>query len=193
MKSLRLLIVVSVIVLILPIAAMAGTSMFDDVPDSNMFVDDINWLKTNDITKGCNAAGTEFCPEAPVLRQEMAAFMHRLATSNAVNAGTLSGRSLDDFVFNYGWETKSDQPFIPAHGTKTVTLWCPTKKYVVSGSGQATNSNLQIYSSYPVSAFGVSGYNGWQVSWVNDSATDAPLSLLTVWALCAGKGQVVIP
>ena len=66
---------------------------FDDVPDDNVFHSDIDWLAANGITKGCNPAGgnTEFCPGNPVTRQQMAAFMRRLATSGAVDAGAVGG------------------------------------------------------------------------------------------------------
>lgn len=192
MKSLKLLIIVSVIVLILPIAAAAGTSLFDDVPDSNIFVDDINWLKTNDITKGCNEAGTEFCPEAPVLRQEMAAFMHRLADSRAVDAGELGGIPAGSFIYNADWEVKSESKGVAANSIVTTTAYCPLGKYVVSGGGSATYKQLTLMSSHPVRSLGVKIYNGWSVTWVNDGL-GVLSTTLTANALCAGRSRVIIP
>jgi hypothetical protein len=65
--------------LVAAVPVLAATSLFDDVPDDSIFVEDINWMKTSGITNGCNAAGTEYCPGGNVTRQQMAAFMHRFA------------------------------------------------------------------------------------------------------------------
>jgi hypothetical protein len=48
--------VVSVVMLLIPVAAVAATSMFEDIPDDSIFVNDINWMKTNGFTKGCSHA-----------------------------------------------------------------------------------------------------------------------------------------
>lgn len=193
MKSLKLLIVVSVVVLILPIAAAASTSLFDDVPDSNMFVDDINWLKNEGITNGCNVAGTEFCPEAPVLRQEMAAFMHRLADSRAVDAGELGGMSAGSFIYNADWEVKSESKGVGVGSIVTTTVYCPLGKYVVSGGGSATYRQLSLMSSHPITRFGSKIYTGWAVTWANDSGPGIISATLTANALCAGNSRVIVP
>ena len=53
---------------------------FNDVPDSNTFHADIEWLADNDVTRGCNPpTNDEFCPDDQVTREQMSAFMHRLA------------------------------------------------------------------------------------------------------------------
>jgi hypothetical protein len=73
-------IVVAAVVLLVPIVANAAVSRFSDVPDSNVFVSDIEWLADAGITKGCNPPGNDmFCPSAFVTREQMAAFMHRFA------------------------------------------------------------------------------------------------------------------
>ena len=67
------------VVLAVPVAVIAAHS-FDDVPDSNQFHDAIAWMQENGITIGCNPpANTQYCPEDNVSRQQMAAFMFRLA------------------------------------------------------------------------------------------------------------------
>lgn len=57
------------------------TSVYDPPfrdDDSSVFESDINWLSTAGITQGCNPpAGDRFCPEAPVTRGQMAAFLTR--------------------------------------------------------------------------------------------------------------------
>ena len=56
----------------------AASDRFTDVPDSNIFHDDIGWLADTDITKGCNPPdNTEFCPADNVTRGQMAAFFVR--------------------------------------------------------------------------------------------------------------------
>ncbi|MBK5267601.1 MAG: S-layer homology domain-containing protein [Acidimicrobiia bacterium] len=54
-----------------------GSSGFIDIAGS-VFVADIEWLAATGITKGCNPpANTLFCPNNPVTRGQMAAFLHR--------------------------------------------------------------------------------------------------------------------
>ncbi|MEA2000371.1 MAG: hypothetical protein U9N84_00570 [Actinomycetota bacterium] len=67
------------VALLLPVAATASSD-FVDVPDGNPFHDDITWLVDNGITNGCNPpANDRYCPEDPLLRQEAAAFLHRMS------------------------------------------------------------------------------------------------------------------
>lgn len=54
-----------------------ASNQFNDVPDSNIFHDDITWLADAGVTLGCG--GGNFCPDAPVTRGQMAAFMHRFS------------------------------------------------------------------------------------------------------------------
>ncbi len=62
---------------------------FSDVPDSNIFHDDISWLADAEVTKGCNPpANDEFCPSDAVTRQQMSAFMRRLAQYLDAEDGT---------------------------------------------------------------------------------------------------------
>jgi len=54
---------------------------FEDVPDSNIFHDDIQWMHDADVTRGCNPPeNTEFCPTEFLTRQQEAAFFHRYDT-----------------------------------------------------------------------------------------------------------------
>jgi hypothetical protein len=57
-----------------------GNSFVDD--DGSVFEPDIAKLAAAGVTRGCNPpANTEFCPSSPVTREQMAAFLHRAATS----------------------------------------------------------------------------------------------------------------
>ena len=81
-----------------PIGVRAG-DRFDDVPSTNVFHDNITWLADAGVTKGCNPpANTNFCPDAPVTRQQMAAFLQRLADSRSVDAGLIDGLFSTDLV-----------------------------------------------------------------------------------------------
>lgn len=55
-----------------PLQKCAG---FDDVLEDNPFCADILWLKHTGITRGCGNGN--FCPDQPLTRRQMAAFMHR--------------------------------------------------------------------------------------------------------------------
>lgn len=49
---------------------------FEDTAGSH-FEEDIEWLQSVGVTNGCDAEGAEFCPDQPVIRSHMAAFLHR--------------------------------------------------------------------------------------------------------------------
>lgn len=90
-----------------PVAVYASHS-FTDVPNSNTFHADIDWLKDSGVTKGCNPpVNTRFCPDDYVTRGQMAAFMRRFAQyiraedgtpAQADNARRLGGRSADNLT-----------------------------------------------------------------------------------------------
>ena len=87
----------AVAAMLVPIGAWAADS-FDDVPDSNIFHDDIAWMADAGITKGCNPpANTKFCPDSNVTRGQMAAFMHRFADASLIR--TASAVSEKAFAF----------------------------------------------------------------------------------------------
>jgi hypothetical protein len=75
-----LLLGIAIGVLMVPAIAIAS-HRFDDVPTGNVFHEDITWLADAGITLGCDASGTLFCPDDPVTRGQMAAFMHRYAAN----------------------------------------------------------------------------------------------------------------
>ena len=66
-----------------------GTSGFWDVPDGHLFAADIGWIAGAGVTRGCNPPyGDFFCPDRPVTRGEMAAFLVRgLEVGEAADAG----------------------------------------------------------------------------------------------------------
>ncbi len=74
--------------LMLAPAAAYASHTFTDVPDTNIFHNDIQWMADNDITAGCGGGGTLYCPTDNVTRQQMSAFMRRLAENQVVDAAT---------------------------------------------------------------------------------------------------------
>ena len=89
---LRYFVVVLVTVLVAAPATVWASHGFTDVVDNNTFHDDIDWLADNGITKGCNPpSNDEFCPKDKVSREQMAAFMKRLATNQVVDAASVEG------------------------------------------------------------------------------------------------------
>lgn len=58
------------------ISPAPATAVFTDVPTSHPFFQFIEALRASGITLGCNA--TQFCPDAPVTRAQMAAFLARM-------------------------------------------------------------------------------------------------------------------
>ena len=93
-----LLITAAFALLLVPVAAIAAGG-FEDVEDDNVFKADIDWLANAGVTKGCNPpANTEFCPSDNVTREQMAAFMHRLAVNRVVDADSVDGRNASAFA-----------------------------------------------------------------------------------------------
>src|SRR5690606_31195321 len=83
---------------LLPVAGSAQTAgEFTDVGPGHVFVSDIAWLADEGITRGCNPpANDRFCPDDPVTRGQMAAF---LARALALPAGTGSSADAPGHVF----------------------------------------------------------------------------------------------
>jgi len=102
-RSGRLILIVAIVAIVLvPVGAIAGAG-FSDVADDSVFVDDIQWLANAGITMGCNPpVNDEFCPKEAVTREQMAAFMHRLAIGRNVDAATVEGMTASDLVGQTG-------------------------------------------------------------------------------------------
>lgn len=102
-RRLKVLLAAGVVAgLLIPAAAFAAAG-FDDVDPGSVFVADIQWLADSGVTAGCNPpANTNFCPEDDVTREQMAAFMRRLANNRVVDAGELNGRTASDISTSAG-------------------------------------------------------------------------------------------
>jgi hypothetical protein len=83
--------VIVVILLVIP-GVVAAATAFRDVPADSIFANDIAWLADNGITRGCNPPlNDRFCPKEAVTREQLAAFLHRLADAGVVDAATVGG------------------------------------------------------------------------------------------------------
>jgi len=86
----RILLIVAAFALFLVLVAAIAAAGFTDVADDSVFVADIQWMKDAGVTKGCNPpTNDKYCPSANVTREQMSAFMHRLAVNKVVDAATL--------------------------------------------------------------------------------------------------------
>ena len=64
--------------LVAPVSMASADSVFVDVPEGHLFQGDIEWLAAAGITRGCNPPDNDhFCPNQPVTRAQMAAFLVR--------------------------------------------------------------------------------------------------------------------
>lgn len=98
-RWLRTLFVVVLTALIAAPTAVWASHRFVDVPDDNVFHEDIDAIADAGVTRGCNPPdNTEYCPDDFVSRQQMAAFMNRLGALDGgepvVDARTVQGQSL---------------------------------------------------------------------------------------------------
>ncbi len=73
-----LALVVGVLMSVAVITPVMADSSFTDVPDSNIFSGDIEWISLMGITMGCNPPTNDhYCPNNNVTRGQMAAFLVR--------------------------------------------------------------------------------------------------------------------
>ena len=95
------LIVAVLLLLLVPVTAI-GAGTFEDVPAGHTFEADIEWLASVGVTAGCNPpANTQYCPNNPVTRGQMAAFLHRLS-SGVVDADTVDGIDASELISAHG-------------------------------------------------------------------------------------------
>jgi hypothetical protein len=107
----------------LPATAVAATS-FTDVPADHPFYTDITWLAAERITKGCNPpANDQYCPDDPVTRGQMAAFLTRALT--LTNPGTVTFTDDDGSVFEDSIEALGAAGITRGCNPPTNDRFCP--------------------------------------------------------------------
>ena len=161
MSRTRRFLLIATVVMIVAIPTVAlGSHQFTDVPDSNIFHNDIAWLAENGITRGCNPpANDKFCPESVVTRQTMAAFMRRLAEGRVVDAGRLQGYTAAQLMGGSGSTAAgagdffawSDDPIILSHD-----VWTEVGRLEVTipASGGVVNLSSMVAFEPPMGAAG---------------------------------------
>lgn len=136
----RTILIVGVTALIVAPLTAVATHSFTDVPDSNTFHADIEWLKDSGVTRGCNPpANTEYCPDDNVTRGQMAAFMRRLAGDNqppTVNADRLDGVDSSQFLrANTVTTSHGGGAWTPVHGDEPGSVERQATRVITQGFG----------------------------------------------------------
>jgi hypothetical protein len=99
-------------------------SGFFDVPDTNVFSTDVAWLADEGITGGCNPPWSDFyCPEDPVTRGQMAAFLVRALGLTV--SGTYQFADDDDSVFETDIERLAESGITFGCNPPSSDLFCP--------------------------------------------------------------------
>jgi hypothetical protein len=99
--------------------------MFDDVPTSDPFFNDIQKLVANNITGGCSTNPPLYCPSSPVTRDQMAVFLERVLGNTLPPA---TGTMFDDVPSTY-WAAPAIEQFardgITSGCSTSPPLYCP--------------------------------------------------------------------
>ncbi|MDX2342405.1 MAG: right-handed parallel beta-helix repeat-containing protein, partial [Acidimicrobiia bacterium] len=99
-------------------------SRFIDVPIGSLFFGDIEWLDGAGITKGCNPPTNDrFCPEQPVTRGQMAAFLTRALDLGSGTPGAFSDD--DGSVFELDIEALAGAGITKGCNPPTNDQFCP--------------------------------------------------------------------
>ncbi len=99
-------------------------SRFIDVPIGSLFFGDIEWLAGEGITKGCNPPTNDrFCPDQPVTRGQMAAFLTRALDLGSGTPGAFSDD--DGSVFELDIEALAGAGITKGCNPPTNDRFCP--------------------------------------------------------------------
>jgi hypothetical protein len=139
----RIAMIVGVTALIVAPLTAVATHSFDDVPNDNTFHDDIAWLKDAAVTLGCNPPDNDqYCPDDNVTREQMAAFMRRLAENQVVDAGTLDGTEASDLMSAAHVATTEDIIAVPTSSTVDVmTLTLAPGSYLIQARASVNQNS----------------------------------------------------
>jgi hypothetical protein len=174
-----LLLLTSLLIFAVAVPAVAGS--FTDVPDSNVFADDIEWLAAEGITAGCNPPTNDnFCPNKAVTRGQMAAFLVRalgLTDSGDGNHFTDDNNS----VFENDIDKLYTAGITQGCNPPTNDMYCPskavTRRQMAAFLRRALDVPPAIVTGLVVTFSGGSGEV--YVSW--DANTETDLDHYNVW------------
>jgi hypothetical protein len=216
----RFLAVVVTLMVLLPVVAATAQSRFVDVEDTNVFVDDIEWLADSGVTRGCNPPANDmFCPDKAVTRGQMAAFMHRLSglfdadDNGAVDeAETLDGLVASQLIHAYAkYDEMPIIGFDSGSWTKIVDIeFDPPTRGLVHVSGTVdystsdtefghdleirvcTNTCSHTGKGIDLAQWGVEDPNSAQVLSVAVLPVETDDTAIEMWARAPGSGAVDI-
>jgi hypothetical protein len=152
-RSRRLLVVGAFVLAIALPAAVLAIDRFDDVPNDQIFHNQISAIAGAGITTGCGApAARTYCPEDFVRRDAMAAFMHRgfgrvtLDDLTTATPGTSEAAPA-------GW-TYSITPGLPAGALAGAAGFIKTEATISINLTNATGCPCQYRAALYVTGFG---------------------------------------
>ena len=125
MKKSTILAVVVAVLMAVPLTLYAS-HQFQDVPNSHTFHTAIDFMAANGITQGCNPpANTNYCPDDPVTRGQMAGFLKRFHDTFIAGGGTgwvrVRRQRSPSRSWQVGSSTARHELQIPAAGALFVT------------------------------------------------------------------------
>jgi hypothetical protein len=200
MRSSRRIGVIGVVLAVALVPALAFASHpdgFEDVPDSNVFHDDIEWMAETGVTKGCNPPdNTEYCPDRALIRGEEAAFFHRY---DGYLRGSLEPRLLPENcdagqVASYDgtvWvcsDPAGGEPVVPVlsaavgepvtvdpGATGEAVATCAEGELAIAGSVNPLNDSFTVTTSL----------DGATATMTIDNTAGAEVVVVTPYAICA--------
>lgn len=176
-------ILTAVVVVVLAAAgtvAAQAEQRFDDVPTDHYAFDAINWMVDNQITGGCG--DNNYCPDQPLTRAHLAAFLYRASSSTFSGVGDAV---TDDLILEpgyytvrvifvpkagYDWDDDSEREFVARFLSKSDGWTLTNTKWKGEGPGEEWNkhSDLWAVTHFRVDETGphwfdieVSGYFAW--------------------------------
>ncbi len=160
-KRLVAFVVALAVLLATPLAVVAAAG-FTDVSTANVFKADIQWLSDAGVTKGCNPpTNTEFCPSDNVTREQMAAFMHRLAQymgaedgtpAQADNASAVNGVTIEHFFHQTAPNTTDE--VIGTYGPITLKASCDSGGVPALRASWTEDVNHMTFDGFTGGQFG---------------------------------------
>jgi hypothetical protein len=143
-----------------PVAVYAS-HQFTDVSNANKFHGAISWMADNDITHGCNQAGTKYSPDDFVMRGQLAAFLKRLSDKQVVDAGQVDGMSANEMV-RVAFDSTDDAD--DANGNAVFAFFVVPKDgwLILSGSIDGVGTTGGPFDEYTCSLT-VNGARSWTI------------------------------
>lgn len=186
MRRVSLMTVVALVLTTVVSTAAIAAHVFTDVPDSNQFHSSIAWLADNDVTLGCNPPDNDqFCPGDDVSREQMAAFMRRLAqTSGTVGDQVTDSSDQITIDSDVGIEVASIEVTPKAEANVALNA------HATIGASAASVGNYQIHQDGCDGTLVASGT--WQTSAVDTAFTFAltgvdVVDTATTYVLCVDR------